>query len=75
MNTAIGCGDLMVYISGRIPEELPVYEAINVSYSSDKQDILLSTPQTALSFLPLILKVSDEALKKKIISWLRKCLF
>ena len=66
-------GDLVAYISVRTPKEITMYEAINVFYSSDKNDILLSTPQSALRSLPL--ELSDEALKKKIISWLRKCLF
>jgi len=45
--------DLMAYISVRILKEITVYEAINVFYSSDKRDILLSTLQTALRSLPL----------------------
>lgn len=53
-------GDLIVYISVRIPKEITVYEAIKGFYSSDKHDNLLSTPQTVLRSLPL--ELSDEAL-------------
>lgn len=49
----LAVGDLMVYISVRITEEITVYEAINVFYSSNKRDILLSKPQTSLRSLPL----------------------
>lgn len=56
-------GDLMACISIRIPKEIPVYEAINVFYSSNKHDVLLNTTQTALRSWPL--ELSDEALKKE----------
>lgn len=55
-------GDLMACISIKIPKGIPVYETISAFYSSDKNDVLLNTTQTALRSQPL--EFSEEDLKK-----------